>query len=179
MNSTGVEVSLFLGGAGQFSGLGCPKCPHSPKALNHLSPVLASLTFLQLDIFHVFFWIAWVLLVPILQRTWLIVSFSTAALCLCSYQTHTIECTALFWLKDWLPYSGEITNASGRPHVVRPAQCFVPIQTSGESLQITFFQNIMVSELNEKGFLCLEDAVTGWEMNFPPPLLYYDSCTLL
>lgn len=27
-------------------------------------------------------------------------------------------------------------------------------KTSGESLQITFFQNIMVSELNEEGFLC-------------------------
>lgn len=58
----------------------------------------------------------------------------------------------------------------GRPHVVRPAQCVAPFKTSGELLKVTFPQNIMVSELNEKGFLCHEDAVTGAEMSLPPSL---------
>lgn len=51
MNSIGLAAFLFLGGAGQFGGLGCHKCTHSLKALSHLWPVLASLTFLHLDIF--------------------------------------------------------------------------------------------------------------------------------
>lgn len=49
-----------------------------------------------------FFWIALVLLVPAFQRTQLIVSFSAVAIRPCSYQTQTIECTALFWLKEWV-----------------------------------------------------------------------------
>lgn len=68
------------------------------------------------------------------------ISFSAAAPLLCSYQLCTREGVALFWLQQWLPYFGEVINMSGRPPAVRPAECFkMPLKTSGESLQITFF----------------------------------------
>lgn len=74
--------------------------PQSPLACVSIVDIFA------LGHFHVllffFFWIALVPLVPAFQRTQLIVSFSAVALRLCSYQTHTIECTALFWLKEWI-----------------------------------------------------------------------------
>lgn len=55
LSFSSIEVGAFLlpGRAGQFSGLGCPKCTHSPGALNHLWSMLAPWTFLYLDIFYV------------------------------------------------------------------------------------------------------------------------------
>lgn len=120
-SSTAVGAFLFSGGAGWFSGLGCPHQGPQPPSV-----CVGNIDILHLDISHVFFffWIAQVLLVPTFQRMWLVVSFSDIALHLCSYQSHTVKCTALFWLKECLTYFREITNASRRHHAVKPAQYF-------------------------------------------------------